>query len=70
MSHHSNRPLASTGLISYRYANGAYGFVMIGARDDADALNEASRSVSSGPVTFDNLQVWDGKKYVPVSLTH
>ena len=69
MSKIQDRPLAVAGLISYRY-KGQYGWIMIGAKDHSDALNEASRSVSRGPVTFDNLQVWNGTSYVPVSLTH
>lgn len=43
----SNRPMAAAPLKSYRYA-GPYGPIMIGAMDDAGALNEAKRSLSSG----------------------
>lgn len=53
----TDRPLAAYGLTSYRYA-GRYGFVMIGATDDADALREAARSIDTPP-TLDKLQVWD-----------
>jgi len=59
-----NKPLAAPGLISYRYW-GLYGWIMIGATDHNDALREAKRSVSYD-VTIDNLQVWDGSKYVKV----
>jgi len=60
----SDMPCAAPGLISYRY-KGRYGFVMIGARGDADALREAARS--SGDVNPSNLEIWDGKKYIPTS---
>lgn len=58
-----DRPCAVAGLKSYRY-RGRYGWVMIGAKDDADALNEARRSVG-GDVAADNLQAWNGREYVP-----
>lgn len=60
-----NRPCAAPGLLSYRYGNGPYGFVMIGARDNLDALNEAARSVS-GPVIMNRLQRWNGTAYETV----
>lgn len=60
----TERPCASEGLISYRY-RGRFGWVMIGAHDDEDALHEASRS-STDSVHLENLQVWDGSTYVPV----
>lgn len=50
----TDRPMAAPGLTSYRY-RGAYGFVMIGALDHADALQEAQRSVP-GPVVMERLQ--------------
>jgi len=59
-----HKPVASKGFISYRY-KGPYGYIMIGATDDDDALKEARRS-SSKPVTIENLEIWNGKKYVPV----
>lgn len=52
------KPCAAPGLTSYRY-RGAYGWVMIGAKNQHDALREAARSLSGGPATLDNLQVWD-----------
>lgn len=57
----TDKPMAAPGLISYRY-RGRYGWIMIGALDDADALREANRS-TDGPVTMDNLQVHDGDCY-------
>ena len=41
------------------------GPVMIGAKNDADALNEAGRSIEGTP-TIDNLEVYRGDGYVPV----
>lgn len=60
-----NKPLAAPGLISYR-AKGRYGFIMIGAKDDQDAYNEARRSTD----IISSLEVWDGEKYTPVRLYH
>lgn len=54
-------PLASPGLTSYRY-RGRYGWIMIGAQDDADALKQASRSTGM-PSTFDNLEVWSAQAF-------
>ena len=58
-----NLPMAAPGLLSYRY-RGAYGWVMIGATDDADALREAQRSTPA-PVTAGRLQRWTGTEYQP-----
>jgi hypothetical protein len=64
----TDKPLADTslGLTSYRYS-GRYGWIMIGARDNADALREAARSTIN--ITIDNLQVWDNeaRRYVSVA---
>jgi hypothetical protein len=61
---HWDRPLAAEGFTSYRY-RGRYGWIMIGARDDADAMREAARS---GPYTDPaGLEVWDGQQYRPVT---
>jgi hypothetical protein len=60
-AHQYELPLAAPGLTSYR-AEGRYGFVMIGAVDDADAWREAWRSTDKPS----NLQRWDGTKYVRV----
>jgi hypothetical protein len=56
-----DKPMASKGLISYRY-RGRYGWIMIGARDDSEALKEAQRSTSD-KVIIDNLQIWKGSQY-------
>lgn len=61
----TNRPLAAEGLISYRYS-GRYGWVMIGAKDDQDALRQAQLSTGEVPL-LENLQVWDGNAYKSVS---
>ena len=59
--------MAATGLHSYRY-RGTYGWIMIGAKDDANALSEAQRSLCNGIAIAANLQTWDGEQYVPVTL--
>lgn len=60
-------PLASKGLHSYRY-RGRYGWIMIGAVDNQDALREARRSLdSSQTATLDKLETWDGSRYIPVN---
>jgi hypothetical protein len=56
-----DKPMAMAGLTSYRYC-GRYGWIMIGAKDDNDALREAQRSTSD-KVTMDNLQIWKGSQY-------
>lgn len=56
-----NKPMAIKGLTSYRY-KGRYGFIMIGATDNADALKEAQRSTSD-KVSIDKLEVWNGSQY-------
>jgi hypothetical protein len=61
MSTFTDKPCAAAGYISYR-AKGRYGWIMIGAEDDAHAMCEAKRSTN---VPTD-LQVWDGEKYIPV----
>jgi len=52
----TDKPLAAPGLTSYRF-----GWVMIGAKDRKDALEEARRS--SDFVKPETLEVWDGEKY-------
>ena len=59
-----DRPLAARGLISYRY-KGAYGWIMLGATDDADALKQAARSTFV--VAADRLERWNGEAYAPLS---
>ena len=56
-----NKPMAIKGLTSYRY-KGRYGFIMIGATDNTNALKEAQRSASD-KVSIDNLEVWNGSQY-------
>ncbi len=58
-----DKPCAAIGLISYRY-RGRFSWIMIGARDHADALREAARSTAD-PIVPDRLQVWSGNQYVP-----
>jgi hypothetical protein len=60
-----DRPLAAPGLKSYRY-RGRYGWIMVGALDDHDALREASRSTDQA-VAIDRLERWDDgtRRYVP-----
>lgn len=60
----SNRPLATRGLTSYRY-KGRWGWIMIGARDHADALREATRSTDER-VDPTKLQIWNGTEYAQV----
>ena len=56
-----NRPCAASPLISYRY-RGQYGWIMIGAHDDEDAIREAQRSVYPGvAVDGDKLEVWSSE---------
>jgi len=56
----TDKPLAAPGLTSYR-CKGRFGWVMIGAKDREDALEEARRS--SDFVKPETLEVWDGEKY-------
>lgn len=56
-----DKPMAVPGLISYRY-RGRYGWIMIGAKDDSQALKEAQRSTSD-KVIIDNLQIWKESQY-------
>lgn len=60
----TDKPLAAPGLTSYRY-KGPYGWIMIGARDTADALREAGRS-THWPICVTKLERWNGTQYVPV----
>lgn len=62
----TDKPMAVEGLTSYRY-QGRYGPIMIGAKDIDDALNEANRSLSGSTAAVENLEVWDGDKYVSVT---
>lgn len=58
------RPCAAEGLKSYRY-RGRFGWVMIGARDNEDALREAARSIVGEP-DISLLQVWNGVGYAMI----
>lgn len=60
----TEKPLAVCPYKSYRY-RGAFGWVMIAAMDNEDALKEAQRSVES-TVTMDRLEYWDGQQYQPI----
>ena len=57
------RPCAARGLESYR-CRGRFGWIMIGAVNDDDALNEARRSWSGAEMK--HIERWDGEQYVPV----
>lgn len=65
--HNTDGPMAAAGLTSYRYV-GRYGFVMIGAKDSADALREASRSITGVPDPA-KLEVFSTERcaYLPVT---
>lgn len=60
MRHVTDLPLAAAGLTSYR-CRLPFGFIMIGAIDDDDALQEALRS--SPHAQRENLEVWKGGDY-------
>lgn len=59
-----NRPCAAAPWLSYRY-KGRYGYIMIGAKDDTDALREAQRSTSDA-VSMDNLERWIDIQYIKI----
>ena len=59
-----DKPLAIAGLTSYRLL-GPYGWIMVGAMDHEDAMRQAARSTRLPD--RDNLQVWNGQEYVPVT---
>lgn len=61
---HHNKPMAADGLISYRY-RGRYGWIMIGASTDTEALSEAQRSTDD-TATPDLLERRNGQHYVGV----
>lgn len=61
-----DRPLAAHGLTSYRL-KGPYGWIMLGAQNHADAMDEAARSTRDPK--REALQVWDGSEYVDVDWT-
>lgn len=55
-----NKPLATTGFASYRY-RGTFGWIMIGAHDMEEALDEARRSTDAD-IERANLQIWNYEK--------
>lgn len=55
------KPCAMRGLQSFRY-RGPFGYVMIGARDELDAMQEARRSTCNPE--RDKLERWNGAAYV------
>ena len=61
----TDRPLADKGFLSYR-CKGAFGWIMIGAKDDDDAMVQARRS--SAHAQREHLQKWDGAAYVPCAM--
>lgn len=58
-------PLAVKGFTSYRY-KGLFDWVMIGAKDHADALVQAERSLCGKRAVLEELQIWSVTEYVPV----
>lgn len=64
---HYDKPCAAPGLHSFRYV-GRYGYIMIGARNAKDALNEAARSLSSGEPDIGRLQAWCNESHQYVSI--
>ena len=56
----TDRPCTAKPWISYR-CQGNYGWIMIGAKDDSDAFNEALRS--SRDAKRETLEVWNGTRY-------
>lgn len=56
-----DKPLAAHGLTSYRYS-GRYGWIMIGAKNNNDALVQAQRSTRD-KVIKSNLQIWNKTEY-------
>ena len=58
----TDRPLAAPGLLSFR-CKGNHNWIMIGAKDQADALVQAKRSCEEAREC--NLQTWNGLAYEP-----
>ena len=61
MIHFTDKPCAAMGLLSFLYM-GRFGFIMIGATDNQDALKQAQRSTSD-KVSIDRLEFWNGSQY-------
>lgn len=60
-----DKPCANRDLVSYRY-KGRYGYITIGAENNAHALKEAQRSTTDLCI-FERLEKWNGKEYRPVA---
>lgn len=63
LPHFTERPCAAPGLTSYR-CRSRYGWIMIGAAGDDEALRQARRSTAKAK--RQDLQVWSGERYVPL----
>lgn len=61
----TSKPLAAAGLLSYR-CKCPFGWIMIGAVDDEDAMVQARRSNKQS--RREDLQKWDGNGYVPCPM--
>ena len=61
MTDFQDRPCAAAGLVSYRY-NGPFGFIMIGAKNIGDAMNEANRSLTGARAVMEHLEIWNTEK--------
>lgn len=57
----TSKPLAAPGYTSYRCKQ-PFGWVMIGATNDDDAMKQAKQSAPNANIK--DLQAWDGKAYV------
>jgi len=60
----TERPCAAPGLKSYR-CRSRFGWIMIGATDDREALTQARRSCSTAKAR--DLQAWNGNRYVELN---
>ena len=56
-----DKPLATKGLISYRYLSYRGRYIMIGAKDNRDALKEANRSLPRKNALLTKLEIWDNE---------
>lgn len=64
-----DKPWAIEGKISYRYAKGLGGYVMLGASNHFEALQAASSHLKKPmtAVSLDKLDIYVGDKYVPAT---
>lgn len=58
----TDRPLACAPLTSFRLG-GPFGWIMIGAKDEHGAMQEARRSTPHP--RREDLQRWNGQQYLP-----